>query len=221
MSTGDRRPLVLRGLGWVHELAGWLARRGVSPNTISVWGVLCALAAGGAWALTGSGGWIDRALWLGGAVLVALRILANTLDGVVAVEFGKAAPDGLLYNEAPDRIADTLLLIGAGYAHGGSPELGYLAACIALFVSYVRVLGRVAGAQSDFGGPMDKGGRMITLIAAALYLTVSPAAWQPLWGAGDHQWGIPALALALIVVGGLYTAVRRFRRASRQLRGQT
>lgn len=221
MSTGDRRPLVLRDLGWVHDLAGWLAQRGVSPNAISVWGVLLALAAGGAWALTGSGGWIDRALWLGGAVLVALRILANTLDGMVAVEFGKASPEGLLYNEAPDRIADTALLIGAGYAHGGVPELGYLAACIALFVSYVRILGRVAGAQSDFGGPMDKGGRMITLIAATLYLGLAPAAWQPAWGAGDHHWGIPALALALIALGGVYTAARRFRRAARQLRGET
>ncbi|KPK05227.1 MAG: hypothetical protein AMJ64_12035, partial [Betaproteobacteria bacterium SG8_39] len=181
MSTADRRPLVLRDLAWLRRLAAHLAQRGVSPNLISVWGVLCALAAGGAWALT-SGGVIDRALWLVGAVLVAMRICANTLDGLVAVEHGKASPEGLLYNEAPDRISDSLLLIGAGYAHGSVPELGYLAACIALFVAYVRILGRVAGAASDYSGPMDKGGRMITLIAAALYLAFAPLSWQPAWG---------------------------------------
>lgn len=216
MSASDRRPLVLRDLGGVRRLAARLAARGVTPNTISLWGVLCALAAGGAWALTG-GGVLDRILWPLGAVLVALRIFANTLDGLVAVEHGKASPEGLLYNEAPDRISDSLLLIGAGYAHGSVPELGYLAACVALFVSYVRILGRVAGAQSDFSGPMDKGGRMLTLIAAALYLTVAPPAWQPAWGA-DGRWGIPAAALALIVLGGLFTAARRLRRAARQLR---
>jgi len=216
MSTSDRRPLVLRDLGWVRRLAARLAARGVTPNTISVWGVLCALAAGTAWALTG-GGALDRLLWPLGAVLVALRIFANTLDGLVAVEHGKASPEGLLYNEAPDRLSDSLLLIGAGYAHGGAPELGYLAACVALFVSYVRILGRVAGAQSDFGGPMDKGGRMITLITAALYLTVAPLSWQPAWGP-HGRWGIPALALALVVLGGVVTAARRLRRAARQLR---
>ncbi len=216
MSTSDRRPLVLRDLGWVQRLAARLAARGVTPNAISLWGVLCALAAGVAWALT-SGGVLDRILWPLGAVLVALRIFANTLDGLVAVEHGKASPEGLLYNEAPDRVSDSLLLIGAGYAHGGVPELGYLAACVALFVAYVRILGRMAGAQSDFSGPMDKGGRMLTLIAAALYLTVAPLSWQPAWGA-DGRWGVPALALALIVLGGIVTAARRLRRAARQLR---
>jgi phosphatidylglycerophosphate synthase len=216
MSASDRRPLVLRDLGWLRGLAARLAERGVSPNTISLWGVLCALAAGGAWALTG-GGWLDRLLWPLGAVLVALRIFANTLDGLVAVEHGRASPEGVLYNEAPDRISDSLLLIGAGYAHGSAPELGYLAACVALFVSYVRMLGRAAGAPSDFSGPMDKGGRMITLIAAALYLTVAPLSWQPAWGA-DGRWGLPAAALALIVLGGIATAARRLRRAARQLR---
>ena len=94
-------------------------------------------------------------LWVGGAVLTALRIFANTLDGLVAVEHDRASPEGLLYNEAPDRVSDSLLLIGAGYAHGSVPELGYLAACVALFVAYVRILGRVAGAPSDFSGPMS------------------------------------------------------------------
>ena len=219
MSTGDRRPLVLRDLGWVRALAARLARCGVSPNTVSVWGLLCALAAGCAWALTGAGGALERALWLGGAALVVLRIFANTLDGLVAVEYGKGSRAGMLYNEAPDRIADSALLIGAGYAHGGAPELGYLAACVALFVSYVRILGRLAGAESDYRGPMDKGGRMLTLIAAAVYLGLAPAAWQPAWGA-QGRWGIAALALALVVLGGLYTAARRLRRAARQLRGK-
>lgn len=218
MSTGDRRPLVLRELEWLRRLAAKLAQRGVSPNSISIWGVLCALAAGCAWALT-SGGAFDRVLWVGGAVLTALRIFANTLDGLVAVEHDRASPEGLLYNEAPDRVSDSLLLIGAGYAHGSVPELGYLAACVALFVAYVRILGQVAGAPSDFSGPMDKGGRMITLIAAALYLGFAPLAWQPALGP-DDRWGLPALALALIVLGGVFTAARRLHRAARQLRGE-
>jgi phosphatidylglycerophosphate synthase len=218
MSAGDRRPLVLRGVGWIRALAKWLAHSGVSPNTISVCGLVFALAAGCAWALTGWVIGLERLLWLIGFLLVVLRILANTLDGMVAVEHGKGSHTGMLYNEAPDRLSDTALLIGAGYAQGGSVELGYLAACVALFVSYVRILGRLAGAASDFGGPMNKGGRMITLIVASLYMGFTPAAWHFTWGPGG-AWGPAAAGLAVIVIGGAWTATRRLARAAAGLRG--
>lgn len=217
MTTADRRPLVLREFRWLRRLAAALAQRGVSANAISLWGLGCAAAAGGAWACTSDSGSFDRALWLAGAALAVLRIFANTLDGLVAVEYAKAAPDGLLYNEAPDRIADSFLLIGAGYAYGGAATLGTLAAAVALFVSYVRLLGQVAGAGSDYRGPMDKGGRMIVLIATAFYCALIPDSWQPAWGPAK-DWGAPALALALISLGGIYTAARRLRSASRRLR---
>jgi phosphatidylglycerophosphate synthase len=57
---------------------------------------------------------------------------------MVAIEAGTASPVGELYNEVPDRVSDTATLIGAGYAVGGHPTLGYVAACLALFtgVSY-------------------------------------------------------------------------------------
>jgi phosphatidylglycerophosphate synthase len=210
----DRRPLWHRGLRWIQAMAAALARAGVSPNAISVFGLVAALLAGGLWALTSLTPGGERLLWLAGVFLVLARILANTFDGMVAVEWGRASPVGLIYNEAPDRLSDTALLIGAGYAHGGNVELGYAAACVALFVSYVRILARVAGAPSDFSGPMDKGGRMIALMAAALYMALTPAAWR----AEPGQWDAAAFALLLICVGGAYTAGRRLLRAGRRLR---
>lgn len=217
--TPDRRPLVLRELRWMRTFAARLARRGVSPDSISMLGLACALIASVAWALTAGHSWSDRLLWIGGIACVALRILANTLDGLVALEGGRGSAAGMLYNEAPDRIADTALLIAAGYAYGGAPQLGYLAACVALFVSYVRILGRLAGAASDYRGPMDKGGRMLTLMAAALYAGLTPEAWQIEWGP-NGSWGVAAIALAFIVLGGVFTAARRLRSAAAQLRRQ-
>jgi phosphatidylglycerophosphate synthase len=215
MNPDDRRPLRQRNFHWVRALAASLAGVGISPNTISVLGLLAALAAGFLWALTSNLPEMERLFWLAGVLLVLLRILANTLDGLVAVEWGKASKAGLLYNEAPDRLSDTALLIGAGYARGGSPELGYAAACIALFVSYVRILGRLAGAPSDFSGPMDKGGRMIALVAAAIYMALAPTSWQSAGTIG--RWGAPAIALFIVCVGGAYTAARRLARTARYL----
>ena len=56
------------------------------------------------------------------------------LDGLVAVEYGKGSATGALFNEVPDRIADSAVLVGAGYAATGWVTLGYVAALLALFV---------------------------------------------------------------------------------------
>jgi phosphatidylglycerophosphate synthase len=211
----DRRPVPQRSFRWVRALAAWLARTGVSANAISVFGLLAAVAAGALWALTATQPGPQRWLWLAGVLLVLVRVLANTLDGMVAVEWGRASPVGLLYNDAPDRLSDTALLIGMGYARGGSVELGLVAALVALFVTYTRLLGRLAGAPSDFSGPMDKGGRMIVLLAAALFMGLAPAAWQ---SAGEDDPGPAAIALLVVCVGGVFTSGRRLARAARHLR---
>src|SRR5512135_1077737 len=173
----DRRPVLPRSFGWVQVTAAWLAKAGVSPNAISVGGFAAAALAGWLWSLTDSQPALSRPFWLAGIFFVLLRILANTLDGMVAVEWGKASRVGLLYNDVPDRLSDTALLIGMGCAQGGDVMLGIAAAGIAVFVSYVRLVGHAAGAPSDFCGPMDKGGRMITLMLAALFMGLAPADW--------------------------------------------
>lgn len=213
----DRRPLQLRAWRWLQSVAAGLAGAGISPNAISVVGILIGAFCGLVLSLTAGQPDAERLLWFAAALLMLLRVLANTLDGMVAVEHGKATRVGLLYNEAPDRIADMVILIGAGYAQGGDVTLGYLAACIALFVAYVRTLARTAGAPSDFGGPMNKRGRVLTLLFVALYMAVAPAAWHFSWGPGG-RWGVMALALLLVCVGGIYTAAWRLRSAGRYLR---
>ena len=212
--AADRRPLAPRHIGWVQSLAAALARAGVSPNAISIAGLIAAVLAGALWSMTDNLPGQARLLWLAGILFVVLRILANTLDGLVAVEWNKASRVGLLYNDVPDRLSDTVLLIGMGCAQGGEVKLGLAAAGVAVFVSYVRLIGRAAGAPSDFCGPMDKGGRMITLMLAALFMGLAPSAW--LTASGGFI--APAtLALATVCLGGLFTAARRLLRAARYL----
>jgi len=198
-------------------MARWLAATGVSANAISLSGMLAGVGAGVALSFTDCRCGAERALWLGAAALVLLRLLANMLDGMVALESGKPSRIGELYNEVPDRIADAAVLIGAGYGEGASVALGYLAACVALFVAYIRTVARVAGAPSDFRGPMAKQQRMWTVILAAVYLGLTPEAWRFAWGPQAH-WGLMAAALLVVVVGGLLTAARRLGRAAQVLR---
>lgn len=146
--------------------------------------------------------------WLAAAVLIQLRLLANVLDGMVAVGRGVASPVGELYNEIPDRISDSAVLAGLGYA-AGDPALGLLAALLAMLTAYVRATGRAAGAPSDFRGPMAKQQRMALVTAVSLFCAVAPAAWA-------HDATITILWL--IVAGSAVTAARRALGIARALR---
>jgi phosphatidylglycerophosphate synthase len=218
--SGDRRPIAVREWKVFQTLARRLALRGVSPNAISVVGMLCGISAGIALAATSylpSFG--QRLAWLVGALLVQLRLLANMLDGMVAIEGGKASPVGELYNEVPDRVSDAATLIGAGYAAGGNPALGYLAACVALFTAYVRAMGKAAGANQEFCGPMAKQQRMFIVTVIATYCGLSPDSWQPAWTPSPSLgFGLMTAGLVLIIVGGIVTVIRRLLRIASTLR---
>ena len=161
-------------------------------------------------------GWVQRGLWLAAATGIQLRLLANMLDGMVAIASGKASALGEVYNEVPDRVSDAAILIGAGYAAGGIPTLGYLAALVAVSTAYVRAVGKTAGASNLFVGPMAKPHRMFVMTMVAVFMAGLPRAWQPAWG--SHHAGLDSLGLGFIIVGGLVTVVRRLALIVRHLR---
>src|SRR6266478_4132886 len=138
----DRRPIASRERRVGPRIAGILAGRQVSPNSISIMGMLVGVIAGillaGTRFVTDAGA--QRALWLMAAAGIQLRLLANMLDGMVAIETHKASRLGELYNELPDRVSDVVIIVGAGYAFSSLPVLGYVAACLAILTAYVRAV---------------------------------------------------------------------------------
>jgi phosphatidylglycerophosphate synthase len=213
-NAADRRPIAARNLPVFQRLAAALADLGVSPNGISIAGMLAAILGGVVFWATSWGTPYTRLFWLAGALLTQLRLLANMLDGMVAIRRQLASPLGELYNEVPDRISDAALLIGAGLAAGGHTVLGYGAALAAVFTAYVRATAKAAGAPQDFCGPMAKQQRMFLLTIVAVYCGLTPLSWQPAYVIKGQSLGPAALALAVILVGSLLTAFRRLARAA-------
>ncbi len=214
----DRRPIASRDRRVWQKLAAFLAARHVSPNSISMAGMAAGIVAGLLFAATGfaENGWVQRAFWFGAAAGMQLRLVANMLDGMVALASQRASRLGELYNELPDRVSDAAILIGAGYAAGGLPTLGYIAACVAILTAYVRAVGKAAGASDLFVGPMAKQHRMFVLTLAALLMAVLPREWQPSWG--ERHAGLASIGLGLIIAGGLLTVVRRLALIVRHLK---
>jgi len=203
--SADRRPLASRDTAWARRIASALARSSITPNQIST--VSIAFAALGAWALVDT-----RPLALvGAAICVQLRLLCNLIDGMVAIEGGKQSATGALYNEFPDRIADSLFLVALGCACG-VPWLGWLAALLAALTAYVRATGGALGLAQDFRGPMAKPHRMAVLTVGCL-VGAAEIEWN------GTRWTLLAAAV-VIAAGSALTCVARALAIARTLRGR-
>jgi phosphatidylglycerophosphate synthase len=209
----NRRVLATRQAAWARSLARGLGRAGVRPNAVSIASVAFAVAASGAfWFAPDVTPGLRVAALLLAAAAIQLRLLCNLLDGMLAVEEGLKTSTGDIYNDLPDRVADVIILAGAGYAIRvvpGGPALGWAAAVTAVFTAYIRVLGGSLGALQPFIGPMAKQHRMFTLTVGTLLAAVEVSA------------GLPPralrLALLVIVAGSIVTAWRRTARIMREV----
>lgn len=137
---------------------------------------------------------------LGVALCVQLRLLCNLLDGMVAIEGQRKSVTGALFNEIPDRVADSLFIVALGYAVGAS-WLGWLGALAAAVTAYIRVLGGALGLPQDFRGPLAKPQRMAVLTAACVL-----GALELRWHA--TVWALTAAAW-VIAIGSIVTCITR------------
>jgi phosphatidylglycerophosphate synthase len=201
----NRRPIASRSAEWARASAAFLARTNVTPNQIS--GISVVFAAVGAALLALKP---DAIGLIGCAIAVQARLVCNLLDGMVAIEGGKKSAVGSLYNEFPDRIADSLFIVALGYAIGW-PALGWFGALAAALTAYVRVFGGSLGFAQDFRGPMAKQQRMAVLTGACV---IGAAEWL-LTGTG---YALIAAAI-IIAVGSVVTCITRTLAIAAQLKG--
>ncbi len=225
-----RRELRTRSAGWPHAIARSLASARITPNQVSIASLVFAGIAG--WAFWRAGRYPMRAgdmfIFMGdrarrwrtysawwlvlGAAGIQLRLLCNMLDGLLAIEGGLKTKTGELFNEIPDRVADAMILAGAGYAlgrGGWGPALGWSAAVLAVLTAYIRMLGGSLGFVQDFSGPMAKQHRMFVLTMGALVAAMELA----IRGRVTALW----IALVIIVAGSALTAALRIARIAQQL----
>ena len=197
--NANRRPLKSRSTRWAGVATRAVLATSLSANQMSFLGII--IAGLGAWALIEAP--TRPLLFLAAAACIQLRLLANMLDGLVAVEGGRGGPTGAVWNEFPDRIEDSLFLVTAGYA-ADLPWLGWFTALLAAVCAYVRLLGGTLGQPQDFGGPMAKPHRMAALTVGCLVAIF--------W------FGALQIALAVIAAGTVVTIALRLTRMAKALR---
>ncbi|WP_226341249.1 CDP-alcohol phosphatidyltransferase family protein [Gemmobacter serpentinus] len=197
----NRRPISARNSRFARSAASRLAESDITPNQISQASIgFAALGLLVFWGASATIGVLQSMLLVVAAAAIQARLICNLLDGMVAVEGGKSSDTGPFWNEAPDRIADILLLWGAGLA-AGHPALGLGAAALAVGTAYLRELGRAEGLAPDFSGPMAKPHRMAALTIGALAAALLPVTMTAA--------AILNLTLWVIVIGLVATIARR------------
>ena len=178
-------------------------RAKVSPNSVSLASLVFA-ALGAALLLRGAQPWCLVAA----AACVQLRLCCNLLDGMVAIEGRRQTPTGVLYNELPARVADSMRIVALGFAVAAS-WLGWLGALAAALTAYIRVLGGSLGFPQDFRGPLAKPQRMAVLTGALLIAALELAVFETRLALLGAAW--------VIALGSLVTCVARARAIAARL----
>ena len=202
----SRRPLGSRNSGWARRLAGWAVQKGLAPNQISQASIGFAALGCFLYMLSPVGPvFLQSVCLLCAAATIQARLICNLIDGMVAVEGGQGQKDGPFWNEAPDRLSDLFLLIGAGIA-AENIGLGTFAAALAIATAYIRELGRAESFPPDFSGPLAKPQRMAVLTIGTVIAAFYASEWVLSW------------TLWIIVAGTAITILSRSMRLLKALK---
>ncbi len=136
-----------------------LAKIGVTPNTITVIGLLISLA--GAYLF-----YIGDQFWA--AVTLLSGSLIDALDGTLARMTGKTSRFGAFLDSTLDRISDGAVLFGIALGGLIDWRIAFLTFMGAYLVSYERCRAELAGSGKLAIGIAERAERLLILIAFAL-----------------------------------------------------
>jgi len=180
--------------GFAASLGRTVARSGLTPNMISLFGL-----AGNATAAVLVAR--EQLLWAGIVFLVFSAL--DMVDGAVARATGTATPFGAVFDAVLDRASEALLLAGCAWYFGGRGEyvqatVTYLALFGSVAVSYMRARAEVVGVSMREG--VFRRQERVALLAAGLLFN-----------------GLTAVIWPLAVLSNL-TALQRFYLLAKALR---
>jgi phosphatidylglycerophosphate synthase len=133
--------------------------RNVHPNAISLLVVpIGAVTAYCFWRAPDGWGWV-----LAGGLLLPLRMVVATIDGMVAVHFGKTSPEGELVNRMAPELADIMLLAGIVLARSDYHDLIVPVLAVAWATSFFGLIGLVARRPIQSVGPVGQTDRIAAL----------------------------------------------------------
>lgn len=199
----------------IEPIAKALIAMGLSANAVTVIGSVGTIVVAIA---TGITGWL-----FGGAVVLTLLVLADSLDGSIAMLTTGGTEFGAFLDSTLDRIADWAMLVGVAtffvlhddWWHTGSdgaPDyismIGIAAAVVAMMTSFVTSYARARAESVGYEVKNGVATRADRLVIILVGMAVTGLTRQDLW---------LAIAMVLLAVLGLVTVFQRIGEARRQM----
>lgn len=185
----------------LNPLGARLARAGVTPNAITIFGTVGAVAS----ALV----FFTRGWWFTGTLLIWAFVMLDALDGIVARQSGKTSKFGAVLDSTCDRFADAAVFGSIAWyfaMHGQKWMVLGALLCLVLgsITSYIRARAEGAGFTASVGIAERTDRLIIVLVGTGL--------------TGD-PFGVPyvqAAALWLLVAASTITVGQRIVTVYRQ-----
>lgn len=151
-----------------NSLALRLASTGISPNTWTLIGFICALIAGILYAYNA---YIPYAYLYAGIALLASGFF-DIVDGSVARVTKKVSSIGAFLDSTLDRISEVALFIGIIASNVMNPLLVALALSLSLLVSYSRARAEGIGVNLQGIGIGERAERLIILAVSSILASI-------------------------------------------------
>jgi CDP-diacylglycerol--glycerol-3-phosphate 3-phosphatidyltransferase len=186
-----------------NRLLPLVNRWGLNPNHLTAAGVTFA-------ALVPPGFYLHPAV---GFILMGLSGVADSLDGVLAKNRGRATKEGAFLDSSLDRISDFFYLVGFWILFLQKEHLMlatavlFTALLLTLMISYVKARAEALGVNCRVGF-MERGWRTVYLLFWALLVCVLPA----------HRGVVLWIGLSAYILLTLQTLTHRIRHIRSQLR---
>jgi CDP-diacylglycerol--glycerol-3-phosphate 3-phosphatidyltransferase len=149
---------------------------GVSPNLLTLLGILLSLAMG-IYALYG-----DRTIALILMPIVLLRMALNALDGMMARQYNLQSKMGALLNEMGDVVSDIVLYYPL-YVLFAMDQIWVMCfLLLSVLNEFAGLLGQALGGARRYDGPMGKSDRALVMgVLSLLFLFKAPISPYLTW----------------------------------------
>lgn len=165
-----------------------LGKAGVTPNMLTILGVLLASVTGYAYTLAPK----NRVFLVYSGALIIVSGFVDAIDGVLARSTGKVTRFGGFFDSVADRYSDAVIYTGIIVAGLCNQLIGLVTLFSSMLVSYARARAEMEGVKMAGIGLAERAERMMFLSLCSIV-----AYW---WGPALEYGVIVLAALALITV---------------------
>ncbi|MCX8131783.1 MAG: hypothetical protein N3I35_17020 [Clostridia bacterium] len=104
-----------------------------------------------------------------GAILIFVRMILGTLDGLVAVTYNKCSPEGEIVNRITPELCDVILIVAIVLKQNDSSGLGFWVLAMAWITSFAGLVGLTGKKPIQSVGPVGQTDRITVLMFLSVF----------------------------------------------------